>query len=136
MYVNEREDKQMERIYIASDMFSTYRKGLINKLASALRRQGREVYVPHEHEIEGGWSMPNREWGRRVFEEDVAAIDWCDTVIYFCEGMTGDIGSAWECGYAYAKGKKILVQFLGKPTDKISLMVANSTHIELTMYQS
>jgi nucleoside 2-deoxyribosyltransferase len=50
--------------------------------------------------------------------------------------MTGDIGSAWECGYAYAKGKKILVQFLGKQTDKISLMVANSTHIELTMYQS
>lgn len=126
----------MKRVYIASDMFSTYRKGLINRLASALRRQGREVYVPHEHEIEGGWSMPNREWGKRVFEEDVKALDWCDTVIYFCEGMTGDIGSAWECGYAYAKGKKILVQFLGKQTDKISLMVANSTDIELTMYQS
>ena len=116
--------------------FPLIEKNLINKMASALRKMGREVYVPHEHEIENGWSMPNREWGKRVFEEDVKALDWCDTVIYFCEGMTGDIGSAWECGYAYAKGKKIVVQFLGKLTEPISLMVANSSFIELTMYQS
>lgn len=126
----------MKRVYIASDMFSTYRKGLINKIASALRKQGKEVYVPHEHEIEDGWSMPNREWARRVFEEDVKALDWCDTVIYFCEGMTGDIGSAWECGYAYAKGKKIHVQYLGNKDDKISLMVANSATVSPFIYQS
>lgn len=126
----------MKRVYIASDMFSTYRKGLINKLASSLRRRGKEVYVPHEHEIEGGWSMPNCEWARRVFEEDVKALDWCDTVIYFCEGMTGDIGSAWECGYAYAKGKKIHVQYLGNKDDKISLMVANSATVSPFIYQS
>ena len=126
----------MQKVYIASDMFSTYRKGLINKLAKALRRTGREVYVPHEHEIEGGWSMPNKEWGRRVFEEDVKALDWCDTVIYFCEGMSGDIGSAWECGYAYAKGKKIVLQFLGEDTDHISLMVANSVTKVPNRYQS
>ena len=126
----------MQKVYIASDMFSTYRKGLINKMASCLRRMGREVYVPHEHEIEGGWSMPNREWAKRVFEEDVKALDWCDTVIYFCEGMTGDIGSAWECGYAYAKGKKIYIQCLGSKDDKISLMVANSATITPSRYQS
>ena len=126
----------MQKVYIASDMFSTYRKGLINKMASCLRRMGREVYVPHEHDIEDGWNMPNKEWGKRVFEEDVKALDWCDTVIYFCEGMTGDIGSAWECGYAYAKGKKIYIEYLGDKDDKISLMVANSATVVPSMYQS
>lgn len=126
----------MQKVYIASDMFSTYRKGLINKLAKALRRTGCEVYVPHEHDIEGGWSMSNKEWGRRVFEEDVKALDWCDTVIYFCEGMSGDIGSAWECGYAYAKGKKIYIYYLGNKDDKISLMVANSATVVPSIYQS
>lgn len=126
----------MQKIYIASDMFSTYRKGLINKMASCLRRMGREVYVPHENDIEGGWSIPNKEWGKRVFEEDVKALDWCDTVIYFCEGMMGDIGSAWECGYAYAKGKEIYIEYLGSKDSKISLMVANSAKVVPSIYQS
>ena len=124
------------KFYIASDMFSAERKALINKVAETLRLMGREVYVPHEHEIENAWDLPNRVWGKRVFEEDVKAIDECETVIYFCEGMTGDIGSAWECGYAYAKGKEILVQYVDYGQDRISLMVANSTKQNLKLYQS
>ena len=121
----------MQKVYIASDMFSTYRKGLINKMASCLRRMGREVYVPHEHDIEGGWNMPNKEWGKRVFEEDVKALDWCDTVIYFCEGMIGDIGSAWECGYAYAKGKKIYNIMLNNETNDFSLMLYGGCSVNI-----
>lgn len=126
----------MKKYYIASDMFSDRRKMMINQFASLLRNAGQEVYVPHEHEIENAWSLPNKVWGAAVFKEDVKAIDECDTVVYFCEGMRGDIGSAWECGYAYAKGKKILVKYVDEGQDKISLMVANSTNVLLRVYQS
>lgn len=75
----------------------------------------------------------------------MAAIDTCDELLYICEGMTGDIGSAWECGYAYAKGKKIRVHELGLDsidkihsdgTNKISLMVAQSASTEIFLYQT
>ena len=116
-------------IYIASDMFSIVRKEKINSIARVLRAEGHGVYVPHEHQINNAWELSNREWAKAVFEEDIKAIDLADTIYYVCEGMCGDIGSAWECGYAYAKGKKIKVILTNQAeiyNEKISLMVAQS----------
>lgn len=128
----------MKKIYIASDLFSQERRDIINRFAKALRLIGHEVYVPHEHSVPNGNEMNNSEWAKKVFAEDVAAIDACDDLLYICEGMTGDIGSAWECGYAYAKGKTIRVEELneGDGSGKISLMVAQSSSTEIFRYQS
>lgn len=133
------------KFYIASDIFSEERQDIVRRFAKALRFVGADVYVPQEHDIEYGEIMDNKEWAARVFAEDVAAIDACDTLLYICEGMTGDIGAAWECGYAYAKGKKISVHEMSHDcedcalcdkTGKISLMVAQSTDTEIFSYQT
>ena len=39
---------------------------------------------------------------------DVAALDWADMVVACMDGPDPDSGTAWECGYAYAKGKPIV----------------------------
>jgi nucleoside 2-deoxyribosyltransferase len=39
---------------------------------------------------------------------DVAAIDWADMVVACMDGPDPDSGTAWECGYAYAKGKPVI----------------------------
>lgn len=127
--------KPSVKVYIASDIFSQERKNIINTNARLLRQLGFEVYVPHEHEVDYAHTLPNPEWAKKVFEADVAAIDDCDILYYICEGMNGDIGAAWECGYAYAKGKRIRVEELN-PQEKISLMVAQTAENQIVGYQS
>ena len=45
---------------------------------------------------------------KSIFEMDVAALDWADMVVACMDGPDPDSGTAWECGYAYAKGKPIV----------------------------
>lgn len=127
----------MTRFYIASAMFTTEQKQKINSIATYLRAHGCQVYVPHELQIFGANNMPNAKWAKAVFKNDLYALDTCDRVVYICEGMSGDIGAAWECGYAYAKGKEISVVEVGELDKPISLMVAQSCYtINPLRYQS
>ena len=115
----------MSKIYLASPLFTEQERSYVRSYAKQFRSiSGNEVYVPMEHKIEGGEDMPNIEWGRRVFEEDVHALDWCDMVIVLYYGLISDSGTAWEQGYAYAKGKQVTVINLGGE-NPVSLMVAN-----------
>ena len=123
------------KIYIASAMFTEQEKNRINKIARLLRAMGHIVYVPHEFEVPNADTMPNEEQANEVFIHDLHHLDECDAIYYFCEGMNGDIGAAWECGYAYAKGKQIFVEEL-QETAEISLMVGQSADTEIESYQS
>ena len=42
-----------------------------------------------------------------IMERDRAAIDDCDVVVALLDGVQVDDGTAWEIGYAYAKGKPV-----------------------------
>ena len=122
------------KIYIASALFTKEDKDRINKIARLLRQLGHDVFVPHEYHVENADSMSNAEWAKKVFQHDIECLDKADAIYYICEGKTGDIGSAWECGYAYAKGKRIFVDEL-QLTAEISLMVAQCTETEISSYQ-
>lgn len=123
------------KIYIASAMFTTEEKNKIHKVTKFLRTLGHTVYVPHEFQVPNAEDMSNKEWAKAVFETDLKALNEADAIYYFCEGMEGDIGAAWECGYAYAKGKRIFVEEL-EFTDNISLMVGQCSDTEISSYQS
>ena len=123
------------KIYIASAMFREEEKKRINKIAKLLRAMGYEVYVPHEFQVPNSENMPNIAWARAVFETDLKALNECDAIYYFCEGMEGDIGAAWECGYAYAKGKRIFVDETRECSNNISLMVGQCSTTTIESYQ-
>lgn len=123
------------KIYIASGMFAEEQKNRINKYAKLLRYLGHEVYVPHELKIPNADELSNETWAHAVFLHDVKAIDEADVLFYLCEGMQGDLGAAWECGYAYAQGKRIIVNEL-QETAAISLMIAQSSDSTIESYQS
>lgn len=112
------------KIYLASPIFTENERENVIASAKDLRYQGHEVYVPMEHQIENGWNLINNEWACRVFEEDIKAINWCDCVYCLYYGLYSDSGTAWECGYAYAKGKKI--QLVDMANDEVSLMLIQS----------
>lgn len=113
----------MANIYIASPLFTDYERQNVRERAARLRATGHNVYVPMEHQIPNAWDLPNHIWGKRVFEEDVRAIDAADLVLVLYYGLYSDSGTAWEQGYAYAKGKRVFVVNCG--CKEASLMVVN-----------
>lgn len=115
------------KVYLASPFF-TEKEILVYEEVIKKLRKTHEVYVPREHTIPNGWEMTNKEWGKKVFDMDVAAIDECQVVVVLNWGMYSDSGTAWECGYAYAKNKKIINIICDKEKE-YSLMMINASNI-------
>lgn len=113
----------MNKIYLASPLFTEYEREQVRQVAEVLRADGNEVYVPMEHQIENAWEMSNADWGKAVFDADVAAIRNCDQVVCIYYGLYSDSGTAWECGFAYGIGKPVVLY--DAAGDEVSLMVVN-----------
>jgi len=109
------------KIYIASPIFTNYEKEQIKSIVNYYRSKGHEVYSPMEHQIKNAWELTNSEWARKVFEEDIKAINDCDMVVCLYFGLYSDAGTAWECGYAYGINKP--VKLLIYREEEASLMV-------------
>ena len=96
------------RIYQAGPLFTAaeicWHKEFSRRLAAA----GHAVLWP-------GDFFTQREidaWGddapRKIMEKDSAAVDACDAVVALLDGAQVDDGTAWEIGYAYARGKPVV----------------------------
>jgi nucleoside 2-deoxyribosyltransferase len=91
----------MTKIYLAGPLFTLAEQSFNVTLARFLDGAGFEVWLPQEHE-------PRSNTAQAIFAMDVAALDWADMVVACMDGPDPDSGTAWECGYAYAKGKPIV----------------------------
>lgn len=114
------------RVYLASPWFNEKEMEAYKQIINKMRSQGIEVYVPLEHEVENAWDLSNADWGHKVFMADIDAIDSADEVWVVNHGMYSDTGTAWECGYAYAKGKVIRqLVYTAMKENVFSLMMIN-----------
>lgn len=111
------------KIYLASPLGEEYREAMFTA-QTILLDKGFDVYVPVIKQLEHAWDWTNAEWGLQVFRRDVDAIQDCDFMVVLNYGRKETTtGTAWEQGYAYGIGKKIL---LVEMTDNVqSLMIAN-----------
>ena len=114
-----------KKAYLASPFFTEKELVFYHKVIDFLRHEeGFDLYVPMEHTIEGAWDMTNAAWAKAVFDEDVKAIDEAEVVFVINLGMYSDSGTAWEAGYAYAKGK-IVINLVKDTNSTYSLMMLN-----------
>lgn len=114
------------KVYLASPWFKEREMTVYQQIIKKMRSQGIDVYAPIEHEIENAWELSNADWGHKVFMEDIDAIDSTDEVWVVNHGMYSDTGTAWECGYAYAKGKVIRqLVYTSAKENVFSLMMIN-----------
>lgn len=97
------------KIYLASPFFKESETPIYDKVIKNLRERGHDVFVPREHIVPNGWEMSNPDWGKAVFALDLEGLNNAETVVVLDWGMYADCGTAWECGYAYAKGKNVIV---------------------------
>jgi nucleoside 2-deoxyribosyltransferase len=90
------------RIYFAGPLFSAAEQAWNAELATALRAAGHEVFLPQDQE--------RGKPAAGIFATDVAGIDWADALVAIMDGPDPDAGTAWECGYGYARKPVLLVR--------------------------
>ena len=117
----------MKKLYIASPFFNDRETDVLSEVERILKERGFEVFSPREHETREG-DVGSPVWSRQTFINDRNAIDWCDCVVMLYWGNYSDSGSAWECGYAYATRKPVIVLQLG---DASNLMIHEGSHTNL-----
>jgi len=99
----------MEKIFVATPMFSEGELDFARKVVELLEKMGFEVFWCYRDEQEVIKNLkPNEKWTDVVFRLITDTIDKCDTVVANLDGVDIDSGTAWEIGYAFAKGKKII----------------------------
>lgn len=90
-------------VYLAGPLFDEGERWFIEKIEKMVSELGFETFLPHRD------NPPKvKENVREIFQNDKSAIDKCDLVVANLNGMTTDDGTAWEIGYAYAKGKYLI----------------------------
>lgn len=112
----------MKKIYLAGPFFNEKETALINEFAARLREKY-EVFVPMEHTAEGDVPEGSFAWGKEIFDIDVRGLEGADFVVALDHGFTSDAGTAWETGYAYAKGKPSYIVAVGDASPVRSLML-------------
>lgn len=122
------------KIYLAGPLFTTAEREFNTRLAHRLREFDHEVFVPQEHPA----SAPT---GAAIFHKDLAGLDWADGVVAIMDGADPDSGTCWECGYAYATTKPVVlfrsdIRVSGDADDiayNAMLIGAADAHIELPL---
>ena len=121
------------KVYLASPFFNETEINVYEKVIALLREEKDiDLFVPREHTIPNGWEMPNHQWAENVFAVGLLALQKAEVVVVINHGMYSDSGTAWECGYAYALGKKVVNVCVG--CDKaFSLMMLNGTNCVVSL---
>lgn len=85
------------------------------------------IYAPWKLRFPNAWDYTNSEWGLMVFAADLAHLDAADLVVSINYGrLDPTAGTAWECGYAFAKEKKIIM--VEASDEPMSLMCSNGCY--------
>ncbi|MEO5964439.1 MAG: nucleoside 2-deoxyribosyltransferase [Candidatus Limnocylindrales bacterium] len=122
------------KLYLAGPLFTTPEREWNVALAGRLRAGGHDVFLPQEHPA-------SERTGKAIFEKDLSGLDWADGVVAIMDGADPDSGTCWECGYAYATRKPVVLfrsdfRGSGDAADipyNAMLIGAADAHIELGM---
>jgi nucleoside 2-deoxyribosyltransferase len=96
----------MPLAYIAGPLFNDGERWFDEQIEQIAAAAGYTTFLPHRDGKEG--KIKSQYNIGAIFAEDVGAIDRADIVIANLNGITTDDGTAWELGYAYAKGKHLV----------------------------
>jgi len=91
------------RAYVAGPLFDEGERWWIERVDALVAEAGFVTFLPHRDNPD-----KDEDTVRVIFENDKRAIDECDVVVANLNGVLTDDGTAWELGYAYAKGKFII----------------------------
>jgi nucleoside 2-deoxyribosyltransferase len=91
----------MTKLFLSGPLFTVAERDFNAGLARFLEKNRFEVWLPQQR-------ASGSRGAKAIFQSCVAGIDWADAVVACMDGADPDSGTAWEVGYAYAKGKPIV----------------------------
>lgn len=107
------------KIYIAAGWFTPEQDAARLKLIEACTLAKVQYFSPRDDNL---WELgrdPNQ-----CFEENILQIETCDALLVSTEGK--DIGTSFECGYAYAANTPLI--FYWPKVESLNLMLSESSH--------
>ncbi len=91
------------RAYVAGPLFDDGERWWIEAVERVVAEEGFVTFLPHRD------NPPKDRFNvRRIFDNDRRGVDECDVVVASLNGIITDDGTAWELGYAFAKGKFLI----------------------------
>ena len=93
----------MPNAYLAGPLFDEGERWWIETVERTVAARGFQTFLPHR---DNPPKSPDNV--REIFANDKAGIDRCDVVVANLNGVITDDGTAWELGYAFAKGKYLI----------------------------
>ncbi len=106
------------RVYIAAALFGQAEREFNEKVRDTLSREGFEVFLPQEG------------CNQNVFDCCIENLEKSDAVLAVFDGAQVDDGTAFECGYAFAKnipvvGLRTDFRRVGEFTNEVNIMLGN-----------
>jgi nucleoside 2-deoxyribosyltransferase len=116
------------KIYLAGPLFTQAERRWNRELAAALTKlkPDLEIILPQDVETE---FRDGRSDFTAIFRRNVESIEISDAIVAILDGSDSDSGTAWECGYAFAKDKPVI----GVRTD---LRVSENENLNAMLSQS
>lgn len=93
----------MRKAYIAGPLFDEGERWWIENVERVVANSGFETFLPHRDN-----PPKDKSNVRAIFDNDRLHIDGADVVVANLNGLTTDDGTAWELGYAFARGKYLI----------------------------
>ena len=94
----------MRTVYLAAPLFSEAELDFNRKLRDEIKRAGFKVFLPQE---DSNNIKDEKARQKIIFGKNEAAIINSDIIVAVIDGTDVDSGTAWEIGFAYARGKPI-----------------------------
>jgi nucleoside 2-deoxyribosyltransferase/predicted secreted protein len=93
-------------VYLAAPLFSEAERAYNLSIAENLRNNFFDVYLP---QLAGDDSdTRNNEEQVHIFSNNLKALESADIIVAIIDGADADSGTAWEMGYAFAHGKRVI----------------------------
>lgn len=96
-----------KKIYLAGPLFTHAEIEYNLKIKDLLVKKNFLVFLPQE-DAEDTTSERESQNQECIFKKCVEGVDSSDIVVAVLDGADVDSGTAWEIGYAYAKGKPVV----------------------------
>lgn len=111
--------------YIAGPLFNEKEREFLEEINSVCKAIGMSIYLPSQ---DGG--LLSQDNDDEVFQTDIDALNKATIVVANLNGVDVDSGTAFELGYAFAKGKKLFGLHTDfrtfSPTSEVNLMLLKS----------
>ena len=118
-------EKQIQRIYLAGPFFSETEIKKTEYAEKVLEKRGFTFFSPMRHKVDA--KPGTMEWSDQIFAMDKDEIHNADAVVALYYGGYSDSGTAWECGYAAAIGKPVILVHADRESNANVMLISGST---------